>query len=627
MLAIATLVVSIVMTGLTFFALNGIQTEARMGDTRYARDLGLLLASNVTPLAAQGNDRELARVTEEFWRSSRSLRYIFYADPEGVIYLGIPISKVDSGNDLLLSRRLELPSDLRQRPQNPLIRQHLTPDGLVTDVFVPMVSGKDYLGVMALGVNPNEAVLATAALTRNVTVAVFVSIWVLVILGAVFNALTITRPVKELLRGVRSVADGDFGARIALPVGGELGELLNGFNNMATKLEAYDEANIEELTAAQVKQQSLIATMADGALLLDQEGQVVLVNPTARRLFRWEGRKLEGQDLLSLLPDSLTMELQEPLDAVRSRERDSAELRCSINEPNRTLRLVLQAVRDGSGETLKGIAVTVQDLTREVELNAAQSRFISNVSHELRTPLFNIKSYVETLHDMGDQLDEEMTREFLATANAETDRLTRLVNDVLDLSRLESDRVWSFEPTEVEAAMEQTLRTYKLNADDKGVSLDLSVPPSLPRILGNYDLLLQVFDNLVGNAVKFSTSGNMVQLRAYLWPDTCPIKADDASSPLPRLRVEVADSGSGISEEDCRRVFERFYRVENAVHTEAGTGLGLSIVRGILQKHGSDIFMVSELGVGTTFWFDLPLEGADEDELIINAERKALALS
>ena len=626
-MAIATLVVSIVMTGLTFFALNGIQTEARMGDTRYARDLGLLLASNVTPLAAQGNDRELARVTEEFWRSSRSLRYIFYADPEGVIYLGIPISKVDSGNDLLLSRRLELPSDLRQRPQNPLIRQHLTPDGLVTDVFVPMVNGKDYLGVMALGVNPNEAVLATAALTRNVTVAVFVSIWVLVILGAVFNALTITRPVKELLRGVRSVADGDFGARIALPVGGELGELLNGFNTMATQLEAYDEANIEELTAAQVKQQSLIATMADGALLLDPEGQVVLVNPTARRLFRWEGRKLEGQELLSLLPDSLTMELQEPFDAVRSRERDSAEVRCSINEPNRTLRLVLQAVRDGSGETLKGIAVTVQDLTREVELNAAQSRFISNVSHELRTPLFNIKSYVETLHDMGDQLDEEMTREFLATANAETDRLTRLVNDVLDLSRLESDRVWSFEPTEVEAAMEQTLRTYKLNADDKGVSLDLAVPPSLPRVRGNYDLLLQVFDNLVGNAVKFSTSGDMVQLRAYLWPDTCPIKADDARSPLPRLRVEVADSGTGISEEDCRRVFERFYRVENAVHTEAGTGLGLSIVRGILQKHGSDISMVSELGVGTTFWFDLPLEGADEDELIVNAERKALALS
>lgn len=606
------------MTGLTFFSLNGIQKEARMGDTRYARDLGLLLASNVVPLAAEGHDRELARVTEEFWRTSRSLRYIFYADPEGVIYLGIPVSKVDGGNDLLLSRRLELPADLQQRPQNPLIRQHLTPDGLVTDVFVPMLAGERYLGVMALGVNPNEAVLASAALTRDVTVAVFVSIWVLVILGAVFNALTITRPVKELLKGVRAVAEGDFGTRIALPMGGELGELLNGFNNMATRLQAYDAANIEELTAAQGKQQSLIATMADGALLLDKEGNVVLSNPTARRLFRWEGRNLENVDLLKLLPDSLAMELQEPLEQMLSGKRDNAELRCAMGEPARTLRLVLQAVRDGSGESLKGIAVTVQDLTREVELNAAQSRFISNVSHELRTPLFNIKSYVETLHDMWDQLNDDQRQEFLFTANAETDRLTRLVNDVLDLSRLESDRVWSFEPMELDTAIEQTLRSYRLNAQDKGVSLELDLSADLPRVRGNYDMMLQVFDNLVGNALKFTPPGGMVQLRAYPWPDTCPVQQSDNSSPLPRIRVEIADSGSGIGEDDCRQVFERFFRVENAVHTEAGTGLGLSIVRGILDKHGTQARIVSELGTGTTFWFELPLEQSDGDEVMLS---------
>jgi len=619
LLAVATLVVSLVMTGLTFFSLNGIQMEARMGDTRYARDLGLLLASNVTPLAAEGRDRELARVTEDFWRASRSLRYIFYADPEGVIYLGIPISRVDSSDELLVSRRLEIPPDLKERPQNPLIRQHLTPDGLVTDVFVPMLAGDRYLGVVALGINPNEAVLASAALTRDVTVAVFVSIWVLVILGAVFNALTITHPVKELLRGVRSVADGDFDTRISLPMGGELGELLEGFNNMASRLQAYAAANIEELTAAQVKQQSLIATMADGALLLDPESLVVLANPTARRLFRWEGRNLEGCALGSLLPSSLAMELQDPLEQVLSGIRDNAEVRCAMGEPARTLRLVLQAVRDGSGETLKGIAVTVQDLTREVELNAAQSRFISNVSHELRTPLFNIKSYVETLHDLGDQLSDEQKQEFLATANSETDRLTRLVNDVLDLSRLESDRVWNFEPLELPTAMEQTLRSYRLNAKDKGVTLELDVAPQLPRVRGNWDLLLQVFDNLVGNAVKFTASGGTVQLRAYPWPDSCPLEPEDACSRLPRLRVEIADTGSGIGEDDCRRVFERFYRVENNVHTEAGTGLGLSIVRGILEKHGSRVQIVSELGVGTTFWFDLPLEQADNDELSLKA--------
>ncbi|WP_413441064.1 ATP-binding protein [Synechococcus sp. MIT S1220] len=635
LLAIATLVVSLMMTGITFLALNGIQRNAVMNDTRYARDLGLLLAGNVTELVAKEQDRELANVAEKFWRSSRSVRYIFFADPEGVIYLGIPISATPTENDgeLRLNRRLELPDELRRRPQNPLVRQHLTPQGRITDVFVPLIRSGTYYGVVGLGVNPNETALASAALTREVTVAVFISIWVLVILGAVFNALTITRPVKELLRGVRSIASGNFQARIELPVGGELGELLSGFNAMASQLEAYDEANIEELTAAQVKQQSLIATMADGAILLDAEGRIVLANPTARRLFRWEGRNLEGQELVEELPDLLAIEVHAPLDALLLSGADSEDLRCNVGDPPRTLRIVMQAVRDASGESLKGIAVTVQDLTREVELNAAQSRFISNVSHELRTPLFNIKSYVETLYDMGDQLSDDEKQEFLGVANAETDRLTRLVNDVLDLSRLESGRAVQFEAMSLGPAMEQTLRTYRLNADEKQVKLLLDVSPELPEILGNWDLLLQVLDNLVGNALKFSRAGGVLALRAYPWPDSCRFEPSEAdqnegptctlTSPLPRLRVEVADTGCGISGPDQERIFDRFFRVENAVHTEVGTGLGLSIVRGILEKHGTQVQMASEIDIGTTFWFDLPLKEADTDELQLQAERRS----
>jgi two-component system sensor histidine kinase NblS len=633
LLSVATLVVSLMMTGITFFALNGIQRDAVMNDTRYARDLGLLLAGNVSELVAEGRDRELANVTEQFWRSSRSLRYIFFADPDGIVYLGIPISGggQETPNDLRLSRRLELPSSLRDRPQNPLVRQHLTPQGQVTDIFVPLVRDGHYLGILALGVNPNETALASAALTREVTVAVFISIWVLVILGAVFNALTITRPVKELLRGVRSIASGDFKTRITLPVSGELGELLDGFNAMAAQLQAYDAANIEELTAAQVKQASLIATMADGAVLLDAEGRIVLANPTARRLFRWEGRNLEGQDLLDELPHLLAIELHSPLDALLNGISDSEDLRCSIADPSRTLRIVLQSVRDASGESLKGLAVTIQDLTREVELNAAQSRFISNVSHELRTPLFNIKSYVETLYDMGDRLSDDEKKEFLGVANAETDRLTRLVNDVLDLSRLESNRPVQFEAIALRPALEQTLRNYRLNADDKQVSLALDVPVELPEILGNLDLLLQVLDNLVGNALKFSRQGGVLVLRAYTWPDSCwmgtrlqPASAPhcDLISPLPRVRIEVADTGFGISEADQQRIFDRFYRVENAVHTEVGTGLGLSIVRGIVEKHGSTIHMASEPDVGTTFWFDLALAHSDQEELQLHSDRR-----
>jgi two-component system sensor histidine kinase NblS len=181
-------------------------------------------------------------------------------------------------------------------------------------------------------------------------------------------------------------------------------------------------------------------------------------------------------------------------------------------------------------------------------------------------------------------------------------------------------------------AIEQTLRNYRLNAEDKGVQLAMEVETNLPRVQGNWDLLLQVLDNLVGNGLKFTSSGGQLMMRAYLWPDTCQLDPSTAprddsptcelSSPLPRLRVEIADTGAGISLDDQSRIFERFYRVENAVHTEVGTGLGLSIVRGILEKHASRIQMASEPGCGTTFWFDLPLEQADSDELLVTSERR-----
>ncbi|AAZ58403.1 multi-sensor signal transduction histidine kinase [Prochlorococcus marinus str. NATL2A] len=635
LLAFGTLVVSFIMTLITFFALSSIQKDAGMNDTRYARDLGLLLSGNVTELVAKNQTRELFNVAEKFWRSSRNLRYIFFTDPDGFVKLGIPVSATASDSDaegaLQLTRKLKLPSELKKQPQFPLVRQHSTPQGQVTDVFVPMLWKGEYLGTLALGVTPNKKALATAALTREITVAVFISIWVLVIIGAVFNALTITRPIRELVIGVREIAKGNFKSRVDLPMSGELGELLTGFNAMASRLEDYDAANIEELKAAQVKQQSLIATMADGALLLDEQGNIVLVNPTARRLFRWEGRNLEGQNLLNQLPDSLVKELETPITSLLNNFGDSDDLRCNLEEPPRTLRIVLKSVRDTTGENIKGIAVTIQDLTREVQLNAAQKRFISNVSHELRTPLFNIKSYVETLYDLGEQLTKDEQKEFLGVANSETDRLTRLVNDVLDLSKLESGRTIQLEALSIKEAMEQTLRNYKLNAEEKNVKLILNVENNLTFVLGNWDMLLQVFDNLVGNALKFSQEGGTINLKAYTWPDICvasPVDLDNKAphceilSPMPKIRVEVSDTGYGISEIDQQRIFERFYRVEDSVHTEVGTGLGLSIVKGIVDKHGSEIRMASEPNTGTTFWFELPLEDSDADELLLKSARK-----
>lgn len=599
LMAAATLVVSLIVSGFTFWAVNTIQLDARLNETRFGRDLGLLLASNVAPLVAENNLTEVAQFSQRFYSNTSSVRYMLYADEAGKIFFGLPFWEPAVQTSLTIERRIHLPEGYAASSDVPMVRQHNSPDGEVTDVFVPLNHDGKYLGVLSIGINPNPTVVTSSNLTRDVTIAVFVSIWVMVILGAVFNTLMITQPIRELLVGVKNIAAGNFKQRIDLPVGGELKELILSFNEMAERLERYEEQNIEELTAQKAKLETLVSTIADGAILLDTDMQVILVNPTARRIFSWENSDVVGNNILHQLPQSVQIELARPLLKIASGESESAEFRIPLYQPtNRTIRILLTTVLDLHRENTKGIAMTVQDITREVELNEAKSQFISNVSHELRTPLFNIKTYIETLHDYGENLSETERREFLETANHETDRLTRLVNDVLDLSRLESCRIYHFDAVDLAQAIEQTLRTYQLNAKDKGVELIQELNPDLPSVVGHYDLLLQVFTNLVGNALKFTQSGGKVAIRAYQL---------DQNSTSGVVRIEVSDTGIGIDPEDQQAIFERFFRVENRVHTLEGTGLGLSIVRNIMDKHHSTVHLVSEVGIGTTFWFDLAI--------------------
>lgn len=613
LMAMATLVVSLVMSSLTFWAVNSIQQDAQMNDTRFGRDLGLLLASNVAPLIAEDKLESMAQFSGRFFHSTSSIRYIIYANEQGEILFGIPFSQQEVKNSLTLQRKLQVPEEYNPSQNKPVVRQHLTPDGKVTDVFVPILSENQYLGVLAIGINPNPTVVASSNLTRDVTIAVFISIWAMVILGGVFNALTITQPIKELLLGVKNIAAGNFKQRINLPLGGELGELILNFNEMAERLEKYEAQNIEELTAEKAKLETLVATIADGAILLDSQLKLVLVNPTARKMFGWEETHILGENLLDYLPREVTEQLQEPLRNISQEghweEENSnssilptrGEFTVSLTNPhNHTFRILLTQVLDQSKENIKGVVITVQDITKEVELNEAKSQFISNVSHELRTPLFNIKSFIETLFEYGDDLTEREKLEFLQTANSETDRLTRLVNDVLDLSRLESSRSYQFSALDIEQPIEQTLRTYQLNAKDKNIELCQEVEDNLPTVWGHYDLLLQVFTNLVGNALKFTEEGGKVTVKAY------GVKADPENiDKLSHVRIEITDTGIGIAPEDQESIFDRFFRVENRVHTLEGTGLGLSIVKNITEKHNSKVHLKSEVGVGTTFWFDL----------------------
>ncbi|AHB88698.1 low temperature/osmotic stress-responsive two component signal transduction system histidine kinase with PAS domain NblS [Thermosynechococcus sp. NK55a] len=608
LMATATLVVSIIMSGLTFWAVNTIQTNAHLNDTRYGRDLGLLLAADVAPLVAKGDTAAVAEFSRKFYERSASIRYILYADPDGEIYYGLPYSAPQVESALTLRRRIQLPETYRAS-QEPLVRQHQTPNGLVADVFVPLTFNGENLGVVALGINPNPTFIASANLTRDLTIAVFVSLWIMVILGGVFNALTITQPIKELVQGVKNIAAGNFKQRIHLPFGGELGELITSFNDMAERLASYEAQNIEELQAEKAKLDTLVSTIADGAILLDTDMRIILVNPTAQRLFNWEGMNVIGQNALDCFPAPVCEKLTCPLYKASRGESEGGEFRVTLQEPSsRSVRILLTTVMDVQREKPKGIAITIQDITREVELNEAKAQLISNVSHELRTPLFNIKSIIETIQEYGSSLSEKEQQEFLETANHETDRLTRLVNDFLDISRLESGRPYQFGSVQMAQVIDQIMRTYQLNAANKSITLTAEVENPLPPVWGNYDLLIGALTNLVGNALKFTPENGRVTIRAYVWhPPSDPEQE--------RVRIEVADTGMGIAPEDQPRVFERFFRVENRVHTLEGTGLGLAIVQDIIHKHNTQIHLVSELGVGSTFWFDLAI---DESALIDN---------
>lgn len=636
LMAGATLAVSLLMSGLTFWAVNTIQQDASMSDTRFGRDLGLLLANNVAPLIAENNLTEVARFSSRFYGGTSSVRYLLYADADGEIFFGIPYSAAEVQNSLTIKRRIELPDDYARDAEFPMVRQHKTPRGEVTDVFVPLKDQTRYLGVLAVGINPNPTVVASSHLTRDVTIAVFISIWAMVLLGVVFNALTITKPIKELLVGVKNIAAGNFKQRIDLPLEGELGELIFSFNEMAERLERYEEQNIEELTAEKAKLETLVSTIADGAVLLNNDAEIILVNPTARRIFGWEGKETIGKNILQELPLSVSTQLTRPLQHnagdreelssnpthnlaenipinpdrpwdSSQREKEKDEFRVTLSEPTeRTIRILLTQVFDRDRENIKGIAMTVQDITREAELNEAKSQFISNISHELRTPLFNIKSFIETLYEYGEDLSEEERQEFLHTANNETDRLTRLVNDVLDLSRLESAKAYHLDAVELDRPIEQTLRSHQLNAKDKNIEISCQIEANLPPVVGHYDLLLQVFANLVGNALKFTESGGRTLVRAYQI-DLDPVV--EGGDPVRKVRIEVSDTGTGIDPEDREAIFDRFFRVENRVHTLEGTGLGLSIVRNIIERHCSCIHVTSEVGTGSTFWFDLEIYG------------------
>lgn len=455
-------------------------------------------------------------------------------------------------------------------------------------VAVPVIGegerAGELLGFVRVAVPLTEVTGALRQMRKAILHASLLSLFLAFLLG---SSLTrgITRSLREMKEIAHKMASGDFRTRIHIRGGDELAELSETFNHMADQLQA----TIAEISDRKNKMEAILKDMADAVIASDEKGRIILFNPAAERMFGVEEREVAGSYVL---------------EAVRSHELDglikrslttgSAQMEeLHLYSPaEKFLRAHTTPLRDGRGG-VGGVVTVVQDITELRKLERVRAEFVSNASHELRTPVTAIKGFVDTLLDDPSQ-DPETVRKFLDIIGKQTDRLARLIKDLLDLTKIESRRSEiSKRPVNIREVAEESVSMLAPQARAKAITVELAIPEDFPQVPADPDMLSEVFMNLLDNAIKYTPDGGRVTV------------GGEASEAF--VTIWVKDTGIGIPAQHLSRVFERFYRVDKARSRElGGTGLGLAIVKHIVERHGGSVSVESEVGRGSTFVFTLP---------------------
>lgn len=427
---------------------------------------------------------------------------------------------------------------------------------------------------------PLEQVNANIANLQRVLIAVTVMVTAVALLLAVIIAGRISRPVRSLTQSAWKLASSDPTVQPIAPSRDEISQLAQVFNIMSTRLSS----EIDDLETERTTLDAVLQKMTDGVLIVDELGRVQLVNPAAIKIFSISQ------------PDPISKPL---IEVVRHHQPEEMWQRCrATGEAQRVdfeigHRLSLQGIATSLSPAISGSTLLLfQDLTRQRQTEAMRRDFISNVSHELRTPLAALKALTETLQS-GALEDPPAARRFLEQMETEVDSLSLMVNELLELSRIESGRVpLNIEPTPPLNIVNPAVDRLRLQAERAGLTLSIECTDELPAVLADANRVQQVVVNLLHNAIKFTQAGGQVNVT---------VTRQDHE-----IRFAISDTGIGIAAEDLPRIFERFYKVDRSRAT-SGTGLGLAIARHLVEAHGGKIWAESEVGKGSTFYFTIPL--------------------
>ncbi|MDL2288806.1 cell wall metabolism sensor histidine kinase WalK [Oscillospiraceae bacterium OttesenSCG-928-F05] len=461
------------------------------------------------------------------------------------------------------------------------------------DVAIPVSGGEGGPGYIVC-IMDNK--LRTQALTGELFTIILESLLFGIAISVVLSFLlskTMTSPIEELTKSAQRLGKGEYEGGIEVYSRDEIGTLTNTFNDMAKTL--HD--TLEAVENERNKLTTLFLHMTDGVAAFTRAGLMIHMNPAAEELLGAEEAGNPSYDTLF----GETFPLDEAL-KLRPPTFHEAE----VSREGRILKLSFAPFGESESGGEGGLIIVIHDITEQAKLENVRREFVANVSHELRTPLTNVKSYAETLIET-EGIDRETEQNFLSVILSESDRMTRIVSDLLTLSQFDYDRA-ALHPEwcRFTRILERVYEAMHLEAKKHGHTMTLEIPSALPDIFCDRGRIEQVLINVIANAVKYTPDGGVIEILAGR-------DADGA-----RVWVSVSDNGIGIPKADQARLFERFYRVDKArARAYGGSGLGLAIAKEIIERHGGSILVDSAPGRGTTVTVRLPekpdFQGGEEE--------------
>lgn len=409
------------------------------------------------------------------------------------------------------------------------------------------------------------------------------------ILGIVL-AQTITRPISDMRRQALAMAKGNFSRKVKVYGNDEIGQLAYSFNHMTKKLQE-SQATTE---GERRKLSSILSHMTDGVIATDRRGKIILINEPAADMLDVSRETVLSKELVSLLKIEDLHHFEDLLN-----EQDSVILDYSKKDEPYILRASFSVIQSETG-FVSGLITVLHDITEQEKIDMERREFVSNVSHELRTPLTTMRSYLEALAD-GAWEDKEIAPRFLTVTQNETERMIRLVNDLLKLSKMDSrDYQLNKEWVNIIEYFHHVIDRFEM-AKEQNVTFKRKLPNADLFVEVDLDKLTQVLDNIISNALKYSPEGGQITFRARELNEM--------------IELSISDQGMGIPKDNLKKIFERFYRVDKArTRKMGGSGLGLAIAKEMVEAHGGEIWARSEEGKGTTIYLTLPYDRSQEDE-------------